>query len=347
MKTFRSLFLLLSLGAIAALVAGCGGGSASSSGNVPPGSVASVGTDTIPKSEFDLVMSAAKSSYKQQGQSFPALGSAQYDQVRDQVVTYLVQQDELTQGGKNIGVTVSQQDVDNRLAQLKKHYFKGSEKKWNAALKASGETLKQVELQVRAQVLGQKIYNKVTSGVTVSDAAVKAYYEKNKASYTTKPTRTVRHILVKTKAKANQIEKQLKDGASFATLAKKYSTDTTSAKHGGSLGAITQGEMVPPFDKAAFSLKTGQISQPVHSVYGWHIIQALSPIKPSHVTPLSQLQTQIRTSLLQQKKSAVMTKWSNKLKKQFKGKVHYGSGYQPAATTASATAPPPTTSTTP
>ena len=344
MKKFRSLFVLLSLAALAALAAGCGGGS-SSSGSVPPGSIAAVGTDTIAKSQFELVMNAAKSSYKQQGQTFPTLGTAQYNQVRDQVVTWLVQQDELTQGGKQLGVSVSQQDVDNRLAQLKQHYFKGSEKKWNAALKASGETLQQVELQVRAQLLGEKIYNKVTSGVTVSDSAVKSYYDKNKATYTTKPTREVRHILVSSKAKADKIESQLKHGASFAALAKKYSTDTTSAKNGGSLGAITQGQMVPPFDRAAFSLKTGQISQPVHSVYGWHIIQALTPIKPAHVTPFSQLESQIRTSLLQQKKSAVMTTWSNKLKKQFTGKVHYGSGYQPTATTASpsSTTPPATT----
>lgn len=346
MKISRSLFALLMLAAVAALAAGCGGGS-SSSGTVPPGAIASVGSDTIPKSQFSLVLGAAKSSYKQQGQTFPALGTAQYNQVRDQVVTYLVQQDELTQGGKQIGVTVTQQDVDKRIAQLKKHYFKGNEKKWNAALKASGETLQQVELQVRGQVLGEKIYNKVTSGVTVSDAAVKSYYEKNKASYTSKPTRTVRHILVSSKAKADKIESELKHGASFAVLAKKYSTDTTSAKHGGSLGAITKGEMVPPFDTVAFALKTGQISQPVHSVYGWHIIQALTPVTPAHVTPFSQLQTQIRTSLLQQKKSAVMTQWSNKLKKQFDGKVHYQAGYQPAATTASPSTPAPATTTTP
>lgn len=341
MKISRVLFLFIALAAVAALAAGCGGGS--SGGSVPAGSIATVGTDSIPKSEFDLVMGAAKASYKQQGQKFPAVGTSQYDQLRDQVVTYLVQQDELKQGGKQVGVSVSQADIDKRIAFLKQHYFKGSEKKWQAALKASGETLQQVEIQVRAQLLAQKIYNKVTSGISVSNAAVKSYYDKNKATYTTKETREVRHILVKSKAKANQIEKQLHNGASFAVLAKKDSTDTTSAKNGGSLGAITKGEMVPPFDKAAFSLKTGQISPPVHSVYGWHIIEATGPVKPAHLTPFSQVEAQIKTTLLQQKKTTVMNAWSAKLKKQFTSKVHYQAGYQPATTAASTTPAPPTT----
>jgi foldase protein PrsA len=341
MKTSRVLFLLLALAAVAALAAGCGGGS--SGGAVPSGSIATVGNDSIPKSEFDLVIGAAKASYKQQGQKFPAVGTAQYNQLRDQVVTYLVQQDELKQGGKEVGVSVSQADIQKRISFLKQHYFKGSEKKWKAALKASGETLQQVEIQVRAQLLAQKIYDKVTSGISVSNAAVKSYYDKNKATYTTKETREVRHILVKSKSTANTIEKQLHHGANFAVLAKKYSTDTTSAKNGGSLGAITKGEMVPPFDKAAFSLKTGAISAPVRSVYGWHIIQATGPVKPAHLTPFSQVEAQIRTTLLQQKKTAVMNKWSAKLKKQFSNKVHYQAGYQPAATTGSTTPAPPAT----
>jgi foldase protein PrsA len=340
MTKFRFLLVPLLLAAVAALAAGCGGGS-SSSANVPADAVATVGSDNIAKSDFNLVLAAAKGTATAKGQSFPKPGTAQYNTLRDQIVAWLVQQEELTQGAKKIGVSVGPKDVQARLKQLKQSYFGGSEKKWNAALKASGETLPQVELQVRAQVLGEKIYNKVTAGVTVTDAQVKAYYEKNKATYTTKPSRHVRHILVATKAKADQIETQLKHGASFAALAKKYSTDTASAKKGGDLGSITQGQTVPAFDKAAFSLKTDQISQPVHSPYGWHIIEPLGPITPAKVTPFKKVQTQIRGTLLQNKKTALMNAWSKKLKKQFTGKVHYQAGYKPAATTA---APPAATS---
>ncbi len=341
MKKSRLLFLPLFLALLVVLAAGCGGGSSSS---VPADAVATVGNDTISKAQFDLVLSAAKGSYKHQGQKFPAVGTAQYGQLRDQIVTWLVQQDELTQGAKQIGASVTQNDIDRRVNQLKKHYFKGNGKKWAQALKASGETLPEVELQIRAQLLGQKIYSKITSGATVSNAEVRSYYEKNKSSlYMVKATRPVRHILVSSKAKADQIEQQLKNGASFATLAKKYSKDTASAKKGGSLGTITQGQTLPPFDKAAFSLKTGVISPPVRSVYGWHIIEATGPVLPAHVTPFSKVRAAIRKSLIDQKKSAMATAWSNKLKKQFTGKVHYQAGYQPSTTAAAAPAAPTTT----
>lgn len=88
-----------------------------------------------------------------------------------------------------------------------------------------------------------------------------------------------RHILLKAKDHALAItlakELQANHGANFAALAKKYSTDTGSAKLGGDLGFFSRGQMVPQFDKVAFSLKIGQVSDPVKSQYGWHIIQVL------------------------------------------------------------------------
>ncbi len=85
-----------------------------------------------------------------------------------------------------------------------------------------------------------------------------------------------RHILVADEATAKTIEDQLAKGADFAALAKQYSTDTGSATKGGDLGWFGKGAMVPEFETAAFSLKVGEISQPVKSQYGYHIIQVLA-----------------------------------------------------------------------
>src|SRR5262249_31391812 len=153
----------------------------------------------------------------------------------------------------------------------------GSEAKYKAQIKKQGLTDEQVHADIRSQLLSEAIFKKVTNDVTVSDAAIKAYYTAHLASYKQPEKRQVRHILVKTKALADSIEAQLKAGGDFAKLAKKYSTDTSSKVNGGVLtGGITRGQTVPPFDKAAFSLKKNQISAPVHTQFGWHIIQPTS-----------------------------------------------------------------------
>src|SRR5262249_51796644 len=153
------------------------------------------------------------------------------------------------------------------------------------------------------------IFNKVTASADtkVTDKEIQDYYNKNKSSYETPATRTVRHILValtksgkpadtqagdkvdyaKSLVLANQIEQKLKSGQSFAALAAKYSQDPGSKKTGGKLSDLAQGQTVPPFDKVAFTLKTGATSTPVKTQFGYHVIQALTPIKPKKKTPLA------------------------------------------------------------
>jgi parvulin-like peptidyl-prolyl isomerase len=106
---------------------------------------------------------------------------------------------------------------------------------------------------------------------------------------------------------------------------------------------ITKGQTVPPFDKVAFSLKTGETSAPVHTTYGWHIIQALSAVKPTKQTPLKAVQDSIRQQLLQTKKTDTMTKWFNDVKKSFDKNISYQTGYAPPSTTTAATTTQPTT----
>ena len=95
---------------------------------------------------------------------------------------------------------------------------------------------------------------------------------------------------------------------------------------------------MPQFDKVAFTLKTNEISPPVHTQYGWHIIQALSAIKPATQTPLKDVKDSIRQQLLQQKKTTVINTFSDDLKNEFKSKVRYQAGYEPTQTTTASTA---------
>jgi parvulin-like peptidyl-prolyl isomerase len=332
MRTLRFLALPLLIAGVL-LVAGCGGGSSQS---VPNDAVAVVSGSPITKVQFASLIASAKASYLARKTPFPKAGTAAYKSLQDQAITYLVQESELEQQAKDMGIVITDQQVQTRLTAIKKQYFGGSETKYQAQLKAQGLTEPELLRELKAQILSEKLYAKITSSVKVSDAAVAAYYAAHKSTYSTAASRTVRHILVNNKALADQLETQLKNGASFAVLAKKYSKDPGSAAKGGKL-TVTKGQTVPQFDKAAFSLKTGQTSAPVHSQYGWHIIQALTPITAAKVTPLKSVENSIRAQLLQSKKTTTMTNWVNGIKKQYAKKVAYQAGYTPAATSTTAT----------
>ena len=328
---FLPLPLLLLVGVLAA---GCGSGGGSKS--VPASAVAVVGADTITKTQFNTLLDGAKRNYAARKTPFPKPGTAQYKSLQDQVVQYLVQQSELQQKADELGVKVTDKDVQRKLDALKKQYFGTSDKKYKAALKAQGVTESQLRQQLYSTVLSNRIFKKVTGKVKVSDAAVKKYYDDHKTTYTQAASRDVRHILVNSKKLADRLETQLKGGGSFAKLAKQYSKDPGSAAQGGKL-TITKGQTVAPFDKVAFSLKTGETSSPVHTTYGWHIIQALSAVKPEKQTPLKDVQESIRQQLLQTKKNDTMTKWFNDVKKSFDKNIAYQTGYAPPATTTTAT----------
>ena len=265
-RRFAALALCVSV--LALVGAACGGSSSSSSSSdVPSGDVAKVADVDIKQAQFDDLMVAAKTSYKQSKKKFPAVGSAEYTTLRQQAVDELVQEAEIGIGAKELSINVTDADVEKALNAIKKQYFtdtktkKYDPKKYAAALKAQNTTDARVRDQLRQKLLADKITAKLTKGVTVTPVAIKAYYTKNQSQFKVPATRHVRHILVKTKALADKLYAQLKvSDKDFAKLAKKYSTDTTSAVNGGDLKTIQQGQTVPTFDAVAFKEKAGVVS---------------------------------------------------------------------------------------
>ena len=172
----------------------------------------------------------------------------------------------------------------------------------------------------------------MTSGVKASDKAVSDYYDAHKSLYVQPATRDVRHILVNSETLANTLYAKLvaDHEKNFAALAKRYSKDPGSASNGGRL-TVQKGRTVPQFDKVAFSLKTGAIAKPIHSSFGWHIIQALSPIRPQVVQSLDKVKETIRGQLEQQQKSTTMANWVKDVERQFckPGNVKYEPGFEP------------------
>ena len=348
MKHIR-LVILIALAAL--LVAGCGS-SGSSSQSVPDDAVAVVGGATISKDQYNQILAQAKRSYAAQRRTFPKEGTQAYTTLRGQIIQFLVERSIYEQAAKDKGVKVSDEDVSNRLQQVKQQYFVNPagqkpaskqqiEQRYQQQLKAQGLTDADVRDGLRFQLLRNKLYEKVTSDVTVSDGDAKKYYDEHKAQYqqpALPESRDVRHILVRSRAKADAVYRQLKGGADFSTLAAKVSIDPSKSS-GGRLTvckeqAVSCVKTVPAFENVAFSLKANEISRPVRTQFGWHVIQALGPVKPAQKAkpiPFDQVKAAIKQQLLQQKKQDEMTSWWNDTKKSFAKKTSYQTGYEPPA----------------
>jgi parvulin-like peptidyl-prolyl isomerase len=320
-------FLLFGFASLALLVAACGGTTSASLGS---DDVAVVGDQQISKDQFQQLMQRAQKSYVAQKRPFPKAGSAEYEQLKGQAITFLVQQAEIDSEASKLGVDVSDNDVDKAIANYKKQFYGGSDARWEKALKQQNLTDEQARDTIREQLTSKRVQEKVVGSVKVNDGEIRQYYDTHKSQYVQPESRDVRHILVTKKALADSLYAQLKGGANFAKLAKQYSKDPGSAAQGGKL-TVSKGQTVPEFDKTAFGLKTGQLSQPVHTQYGYHIIQALSAIKPATTTSLAKEKATIKQQLSQQKKNDKLTKWLEDTKKSYcGGKIKYQIGYTPS-----------------
>src|SRR5262245_7061275 len=330
----RRLFFVPLVLSLTLLAAACGGGSNDNSGGTASGDDAAVVKgEHITQATLDRRLNEAACSYKLQKKAFPKPGTTEYQQIRSQVLQSLVQRAQLTQKAPSMDVKVTDKQVD---AQLKNQYFGGSESKYKAELKRQCVTDAEVRDDLRANLLSNAIFTKVTANAKVAPAEVRSYYDTHREVYTSPQTRVVSHILVKNKALADKIYAQLQNGASFAALAKKYSIDPGSKAQGGQL-TITRGQTVAPFDRVAFELRTGQLSKPVHTQYGWHIIHADKPATPHKSTPFAQVKASIQQQLLQQKRNTALQSWLTTLKKEYDGKISYAAGLAPAATTTAPT----------
>ncbi|WP_178863949.1 SurA N-terminal domain-containing protein [Thiomicrorhabdus cannonii] len=143
----------------------------------------------------------------------------------------------------------------------------------------------------------------LAKNIAINDDALLAYYNDNQALYTVPEKRHAKHILIDVKAGDDasdaaakktiaEIQEKLKNGESFEALAKTYSQDPGSANSGGDLGSFEQGMMVPEFDKAVFSMQVGQVSEPVKTDFGYHLIK-LEAIEARQTQPFAEVKEQV------------------------------------------------------
>lgn len=329
---------LAALGAAATLlVAGCGDDGA----DLPDGVVARVGDAGITEAELTTTIEQSRAEAEAQGATLPEEGEDGYDDVRRQALQSLVQQKVVEFEARECGdpCAVTKQEITAELNRIKQANFNDSQKEFDEFLQERSISKADARKIVRNQLQQQALFDHQTRAVRFTAADAREYYEGNPDQFTVPAGRTARHILVESKAEADRIRAEVTQ-ENFAELAREESTDTGSAEQGGDLGQIQKGQLVPEFEKVAFALKDGEISQPVETQFGWHIITV--DITPKRTTSFSDARSQIISSQLAQKRQTTFQEWSEEVLADWEDRTVYADDdLKPQTTSETSTAPTP------
>ena len=161
--------------------------------------------------------------------------------------------------------------------------------------------LERVERFKERTVLDALMKEEVDARATAASEEIKSYYESHRDNFTGGDEIWASHILVKTEAEARDLKKRLKQGEDFAALARKASIDTSTKSRGGDLGVLRRGQTVPEFEKALLNLKVGEVSDPVQTQFGCHLIK-LTERAAGKPLSFEEAKDQAREQLLAEKK---------------------------------------------
>ena len=177
----------------------------------------------------------------------------------------------------------------------------------------------QAQLQsARRAMLAQASMREAIKGLTVSDDEARKFYDDNPEMFKNPERVHARHILVSGDENLAKVQAELKSGKSFDVVAKENSIDPGSAANGGDLGEFPRGMMVPEFEKAAFELKNpGDVSEPVKTQFGWHIIKLEERI-PESPMPFEQVKSRLLQELQEQKTQTLLQEKAKALEEKYK-----------------------------
>jgi peptidyl-prolyl cis-trans isomerase C len=288
-----------------------------------PEVVAKVNGEDVKKGELDMAIKTLED--RARSAVPPEQRDAVYRQVLDRIIGFHL----LVQEAKARKVVAPPWDVDSQVDQIKKQF--PTEDAFKQMLQSRGVTLEQLRADTAQTVaVNVMLKNELEPLVKVSEADTKTFYEQNKTRFRQDDSVHASHILIrvpeqadvaakaKAKTQADDLLAQIKKGADFAGLAKKFSQDPGSAPNGGDLGFFSKGQMVPAFEQAAFGLKPGQTSGVVETPFGYHIIR-VSETKAGRDLPYDEVKAQIEDYLKQQMRDQKSQEFVEQLRA--KGKV--------------------------
>lgn len=286
--------------------------------------LATVGNDNIMEDDLNKAMKSYDSKLKQQyGADYASNNNlkAAIKKLKKQELDKLVAEKILLKKAGELNLKPSESDV-NKQVDSEANKFKAKYSglgQYENILKQNGINETQFKEVIKNSVIIKSVEEDIVKNVTITDDEIKSYYDKNKETIFTKGAGAdVSHILVTDEQKAKELKAKLDAGADFATLAKENSIDNGTKNDGGNLGFVQYNtkELVSEFVEGFKNLKEGQVSEPVKSQYGYHLIK-VTGIKNGEVVSFDEVKEQLKNFLLDQKKETVynakIQEWKNAL----------------------------------
>ncbi len=290
----------------------------------PGDMVAVVNGSIITQGEFDRVLDYELRRAAQSGQQIP---DAQMPKMQNSILDSLIVGELLLQESKKKGIQVKPETVTEQLTNIKKRF--PSEAEFNKALEENKMTESKIKADIERDMAIQQLLEKeVDQKVQITDEESKTFYDTNPQLFQQPERVKASHILIKVdegateekkaeaRKKIKEVQQKVQKGEDFAELAKTYS-EGPSAPKGGDLGLFGRGQMVKPFEDAAFSLKPNETSDIVETKFGYHLIKVVEE-QPAKKVAYADVQERINKHLKDQKLRTERQLYFDKLKKDAK-----------------------------
>lgn len=248
-------------------------------------------------------------------------GGKQRAEITRLVLDQLIDQRLILQAARKRGLEISDPQITGELDRILKNF--GSEAEFQTALAQRNMTMADVRRLVRINLTVRQLIPLVAQ-VEISDAELRRLFADRRSRYDQPEQVKVSHILIRAASPEQEervrqtitlIRGRLARGEKFADMARQYSEDPGSRDRGGDLDVVSKGTLVPEFEKVAFAMKPGEISEPVKTQFGYHII-LLHEKKPARRATFEQVKPEIQQQLQQERQEGAFQRWLAAARKQ-------------------------------